>query len=214
MAMRKTYTIYNKLLHSEVDTLKMIYTNSEALENFEPRIFNYDITLPVGTRQWPTIDFDKGDHWQTVSVNTIATSTYAAVTKLEVTAEDSIHKNVYTLNFTVEKSVVDTLKGIYLEGMPLEGFDASIYTYNYLLPYGTVTLPNITWEAGDIYQVVDTVSNGVNGDFVFTVTAENGSVTTYTIHFGVEKSHNANLEKILVDGTPLVGFDADIPNIL
>ncbi len=204
-----TYTIYHQLQHSEVDTLAMIYVNDEPLANFHADTLTYNLTLPVGTRKLPKVEFDKGDVWQTAKLDTVLAETYASKLEIHVTAESG-KQRTYTLNFVVEKSAVDTLVMITLDGKPLEGFAPNIFSYNYTLPIGTDTLPTIAYEMGDTLQTVSVVNNGVNGSYQIIVTAENGTQTIYTINFTVAKSTNAYLKNLFYDGTAIENFDPEL----
>ncbi len=322
----KTYNIFFDVELSESDTLKMIYldgdsllmgqTNFAADKNFAADVYEYTITLPIGTRQWPAIapsDNDsrgKGDKWQTVTIDTQVSDDYNATSTLTVTAEKG-NSRTYTLHFIVEKSAndtlaaivlningieeplalsgthytadhafagrtndyhvtwdigtrdevtidfersdayqtveilhqmttlndnavirvtaengttrtytvhntlllspTDTLRNIFFDNLPYDRFDPNTTQYDSVMPYGTTTIPQITWEAGDAFQTVtkDSIFDGLNGHYTLTVTAENGNSRTYTFSFSVAKSNIATLNNIVLNGTAIDNFDKE-----
>jgi len=209
-----TYIIYQELLHSDVNTLAMIYVNDAPLATFNADTLTYNITLPVGTRHLPKIEFDKGDVWQTAVLDTMLTDKYTSKFAINVTAESG-KQRTYTLNFTVKKSAVDTLSMITIDGLPLAGFNSQVGVYNYTLPIGTSELPAVAYELGDTLQKVQATSHGVNGAYSITVTAENGKQNVYVINFTVAKSNNAYLSNIFYNATQAVdNFDEELFNYI
>lgn len=206
----RTYTLTSVLLHSYCDSLLMIYTGGEPVQGFNPDVTTYNVTLPVGTRTFPAISYDKGDRYQTVDgpVEVFAQS-YSAQYTLTVTAEAG-NTRTYTINYSVQKSSNTSLQMIYVDHMPLTGFAPETFEYNYVLPNGTTTLPELAWDFGDEWQTIDTITNGVNGDFIISVTAEKGTTASYTVHFSVALSTESRLDAIYADGTIINGYDEDI----
>ena len=94
------YNITFNVLKSEVNTLSMInindspivvngvdYTSSAA---FNPNVFEYNITLPIGTRVMPEVTYSEGDEYQ--SVRMVETENGV---EIYVVAQDTSFKNVY-----------------------------------------------------------------------------------------------------------------------
>ena len=192
---------------SEISTLNMIYIDGEALADFAPNKTSYTHTLPIGTTQMPAITVEKGDEYQTVS---ILPGGLNGTTRITVTAQNG-SSTIYQIAFGVKTSNDATLKMIYLDGMPLDGFEPNKLEYNCPLPKGSTELPVITYDQADKYQTVTVRSGGVNGDYKITVRPQTGASQTYILHFSVATSDNATLSMIYLDGQPLEGFD---PNIL
>ena len=188
--------------------LSMIIVDGHVLAEFAPETLVYNVTLPVGTTTAPEVMWVKGDQWQSVTATQAADVNGTAV--IEVVAEDGETKNIYSVAFERVKSDVVSLQSIELAGNIVEGFAADVTSYDIVLPVGTTELPVITWIRGDEYQIIDAVDGGVNGEYVITVTAENGDKREYILHFSVEKSHNALLAEITYQGVMLNGFDAEI----
>ena len=201
------YKIVVTTEQSSISTLKMIYLDGVALTGFDPSITAYTETLPVGTTVLPSITYEQGDEYQTVTVTPGGVN---GITRITVKAQDG-STTVYQITFSVGKATNATLKMIYLDGKPLTGFDPSILDYNCPLPQGTKELPVITYEQGDPYQTITVRSGGINGDYKITVRPQSGASQTYTLHFSVATSDNADLKMIKLNDVPLEGFD---PNVL
>ena len=202
------YKIVVSTAKSEISSLNMIYIGGVALEGFDPTKTSYAYTLPIGTTELPAITYDKGDEYQKVVVTTGGIN---GTTRIAVTAENG-SSTIYQISFSVYKATNATLKMIYLDGQPLEGFDPNVLEYNCPLPQGTKVLPIITYDQADEYQTITVRDGGVNGDYKITVRPQSGASQTYTLHFSVATSDNANLKMIYLDGQPLEGFDPSTLN--
>lgn len=188
---------------SEISTLNMIYIGGEPLADFAPNVTNYTYALPIGTAELPEITVDKGDEYQSVS---IIKGGLNGTTRITVTAQNGA-STIYNIAFSVAQATNASLKMIYLDGKPLEGFDPDILEYNCPLPQGTTELPVVTYEQGDEYQTVTVRSGGINGDYKITVRPPSGASKTYVLHFSVATSDNISLKMIYLDGDSLEGFD-------
>jgi hypothetical protein len=127
----------------------------------------------------------KGADGQTTEVVTNGVNGDAIIT---VVADDNTTTQTYTIHFTVDKSQVNTLLDIQLDGVTLDGFAPEVNEYNVVLPMGTTSLPAITYTKGIESQNVQVIVEGVNKATKLNVVAENGALNTYTINFSVEKS--------------------------
>jgi hypothetical protein len=116
------YKIVVSTAKSEISSLNMIYIGGVALEGFDPIKTSYTYTLPIGTTELPAITYDKGDEYQKVVVTTGGIN---GTTRIAVTAENG-NSTIYQISFSVYKATNATLKMIYLDGQPLEGFDPNI----------------------------------------------------------------------------------------
>lgn len=235
----KTYRIFFDVELSDNDSLKMIYIDGDSLltgqtgfvadKDFAADVYEYSITLPIGTRQWPTIapsdndNYGKGDKWQTVSIDTRATDGYNATSTLTVTAEKG-NSRTYTLHFTVEKSAIDTLAGIVLningleEPLALSGanytanhaFDGYTNDYHVTWAVGTRDAVTVDFEQGDAYQTIDILHQmeTLNDNAVIRVTAENGATRTYTVSNTLLLSQTDTLRNVFFDELPYDRFDA------
>lgn len=186
--------------------LRSIEIDGAVIEGFKANQYSYMIDLPVGTESVPYISYTKAEDWQTVEYTEPASINEPAVFK--VYAQDKSYTNTYYVMFKRLLSSVDTLKGVFVGGLPVENFNANELHYNITLPYGTTVLPEISYEAGDMYQVVEVLKT--DRAYTLVVTAENGKHRTYSVVFEMEKSNNATLAAIYQDGVLLDGFDPEI----
>ena len=204
------YKIVVTTAKSEISTLNMIYIGGDSLTGFVPNKLSYTYSLPVGTTQLPAITVDKGDESQKVNITTGGIN---GTTRIAVTAENG-SSTIYQIAFSVNKATNASLKMIYLDGVPLSGFDPNILDYSCPLPQGTTTLPVITYDQADPYQTITVRSGGVNGDYRITVRPQSGASQTYVLHFSVATSNNVSLKMIYLDGIALNGFHPDTLNYI
>ena len=205
-----TYAVHFVPTLSQNATLEGISANFEDIPGFRPDSFYYAVTLPMGERALRELSFTEGDEWQREQVIDTLVSGLRTLYRCNVLAEDSIHRNVYTVSVDITPSDVDTLAAIMVAGMPLVGFDPYVCSYTYMLSTEATELPQVEFEQGDIYQHVDSVSNGVGGAMTIIVTAENGNQRRYTILFITEPDNNTGLAGIYYCGKELGGFDPEV----
>ncbi len=202
-----TYTINLQIAKSDVDTLQAIYFDDVEYELFDPNATDTLVCeLPVGTTEYPTVTYKKGDDFQSVADPIVKDN----VVTLNVTAENGAART-YVVKFIILHSSDATLKNIYVGYNPLAGFNPDTLSYNYVLPYGTTELPVVEVEASEpTWQKINQQPGGVNGDYIIHVLAEDGiTEREYVIHFSVAKSDNALLKDLLVAGQSLDGFDGE-----
>lgn len=198
---------------STVDTLKAIYQNAEMLPGFVATTNEYDILLPIDERRFPSLDWEMGDDYQVVVMDTVLENTYMLQRRISVTAQDG-RQRVYGVNYEIQKSDVDTLQNIFINDKPLATFAGTIEEYSIYVD--SDEQPVVTFTAGDDYQNVTVITlpevEGVKAldKAVIMVEAENGNVRFYTIHFLKKLDSNAHLQMIYVDNKALAGFDPEI----
>lgn len=198
------YQIRFSVLKATDATLDMIYVGGTPLADFDPARLEYTVALPQGTTALPVVTWKQHDEWQTV--------TYREATGLNGDARITVRpqegsSQTYILHFSVTTSGNTDLQMIYLDGTPLQDFDAAQTAYTVTLPMGVSVLPAVTWQAAEASQSVMPIVDG--NVCTLRVTAENGSTKTYTVTFVIQKSENAFLRMIYLDGTPLQGFVSD-----
>ncbi len=200
----RTYRLNFKITASTNTSLKDLQVVGHTL-NFDPSVTTYYVQLPMGTTELPQITYVAGDKWQTVTMTHEGVDGTSRITVKAASGDEKVYKVV----FSTPKSEIDYLNNIYLDGKPLAGFAKDVYSYNYVLPIGTTSLPVITYDKGDEWQTVDVRTNGLEGTTRITVTAQNGTVNLYQIHFSLKKATDASLKMIFLDGTPLADFASD-----
>jgi hypothetical protein len=201
-----TYTVNLVVEKSSNNTLKDIQIDNVSLEGFDPLTNDYVVELPIGTEGYPEVTFTPGDEYQKPTEPVVDDNKVT----INVEAEDG-SKRTYTVEFVILHSSNTDLAAIYVDYELIEGFSPAVTEYNYVLPYGTTEMPVVTFDLGDQWQKVDPTDNGVNGDYILTVNAEDGeSSKAYIIHFSVAKSNNALLASILVNEELISNFDAEV----
>ena len=201
----RTYKLTYKIEASSYAYLSGISLDGQPIEGFSPEQTSYSITLPIGTTSLPSITWTQGDPYQTVSITEGGVD---GTTRIVVTAAAG-NSVTYRLNFSTEKSTNNTLQGIALDGTPLEGFHPDTLNYIITLPAGTTTLPIVTYTQGDEYQMVTINTSTATRTVRIMVKAGDGSSRVYTLTFEIEKSANALLKMIYLDGDSLNGFAPD-----
>lgn len=183
-------------------TLKMIYIDGVELEGFDKDQLEYTVNLPQGTTKQPVVTYTQNDEYQTVTVR--SGSNVEDDYKITVRPQTGASRT-YIIHFRVATSSNTALKMIYVAGTPLADFDASVLNYTYTLPAGVSAIPSVSYDKAEASQKV--LSMCENTVHTITVTAENGDKRTYMITFIIQKSENAFLRMIYLDGQPLSGFD-------
>ena len=196
---------FNKVA-SKSSNLLSIEIDGEVIEGFSPDKYTYLIDLPIGTEDVPYISYTKSEEAQTVYF--IEPATINDVATIKVVAQDATYSSTYYVAFNRLLSDVDTLKNIFLGGIPIEYFDADSMEYVITLPYGTDEMPTIEYEVGDKYQRVEVLSENLS--YIIVVTAENAARRTYKVKFEIEKSSNALLKAINNNGVLLEAFDPEV----
>lgn len=187
------------------NTLRMITLDGVDLEGFNPEVDEYTINLPMGTTKQPEVGWTPNDEYQTISVR----KGTAITDDVKITVRpQSGTSRTYTLHFTLEVSGNTALSMIYLDGDSLQGFHADTLHYTDTLPAGVSEIPKVTYDKGDETQKVLAIAEGYV--YSLTVTAPSGAKRTYTITFVVQKSENAFLKMIYLDGDSLQGFNKEV----
>lgn len=201
----RTYKLTYKIEASSYAYLAGISLDGQPIEGFSPEQTSYSFTLPIGTTTLPAITWTQGDPYQQV---TITEGGVDGTTRIVVTAAAG-NTVTYRLVFSTEKSSNNTLQGIALDGTPLEGFHPDTLNYTITLPAGTTALPVVTYTQGDEYQSVSLSTSTATNTVRIVVKAADGSSRVYTINFEIEKSANALLQMIYLNGDSLENFTPD-----
>ena len=206
----RTYKLTYKIEASSYAYLAGISLDGLPIEGFSPEQTNYSFTLPIGTTTLPAITWTQGDPYQTVSITEGGVD---GTTRIVVTAAAG-NTVTYRLTFSTEKSSNNALLGIALDGKPLDGFHPDTLNYTLTLPAGTTTLPVVTYTPGDEYQTVTLNTSTATRTVRIVVKAGDGSSRIYTLTFEIEKSANALLKMIYLDGDSLADFNPERLNYI
>lgn len=200
---------------SDNSSLKGITIGGEALEGFDPNTYTYSYNLPVGTNELPEIVAIPGDEFQKIAITTAGLN---GKTRITVTAGDG-STSIYLIAFSVNAYTDNTLAGIFLNGVLIDGWNPETNDYWVNLPQGTTALPEITFtkQSEDFQSTSVRPISGLSGDYKITVRPQSGVSRTYVIHFSVATSNNTALKDLKVTGYSLqnksgedVTFDAEV----
>ena len=102
---------------------------------------------------------------------------------LQVTAQNGDIR-IYVIEQSIALSNNTQLDDILVNGKSLDGFSPDILEYTYILPYGSVSVPeDITYVTSDSTQTVSVSINALGTPTEIFVTAEDGTKAVYRIHF-------------------------------
>ena len=228
----KVYKLNFKLEASSYKYLKDLQVTGDQIEHVEPALPNdqtkllftpenlsYKIYLKIGTTTLPKITAVKGDEYQAEPVMTsLPAGVVDGIIRITTQAANG-DQAVYKLNFSTSKSSNKYLSNILVGGQPLPNFRPDSTYYEHQLPVGTTAVPEVKGVAGDKYQTVDDpVYGGLNGTTRISVTAGDGSTTTYSIKFSVDTYTDNTLKSLSIgDGYSLqdknytpVSFDPQV----
>jgi hypothetical protein len=152
----------------------MIYLDGDSLEGFDPAIFHYVDTLPIGQLTPPSVTVDKGNEKQKL-LNILSNN----VQTIKVTAESG-KTQTYTITFVIQRSNSAFLNMIYLDGDSLEGFNKN--TFSYTVSLTQATCPRIEVDKEDGQQVTITTPYSI-GQAKIVVQPIGAESNTYTIDF-------------------------------
>ena len=114
------------------------------------------------------------------------------------------NKAVYTIHFTRQMQSNKALEAILVDGTALADFDPAVLDYSRTLPAGS-TYPEVSYVAAEAAQVVF-FGQLAEGKWGITVVAEDGTTSTYTIQFEIDKYDDVTLQNIFLDGVAIAEF--------
>ena len=213
---QKTYNIKMAAEASRNAELKNILVNSTAVKGFKPSRTNYSMQV-IGDQV--KIDYALGDPFQTVVPSETTDGEGNTIKVLTVTAQDGVTTRVYEVEiWKAVKSNNANLADILFNNATMseykEGVNFSEKTYSYVIPVmSTDVLPDISAKLQEDAQTIAVSTNETPEGTMktITVTAEDGvTKNDYTMLFKRTKSSNTQLAAILINGTELENFSADV----
>lgn len=104
-----TYTIYFNVVLSSDAFLTDIQVDGESLAGFATGVLTYEVKLPSGTTDVPTVTATASDAGASVVIT--AAAGIPGTTKIEVTAADGVTVVTYRVNFSLETSAFELNDG-------------------------------------------------------------------------------------------------------
>ena len=201
------YTIAFSVYASSNASLSGILVDDVMVPNFDKDVLHYDVVLPSGTTELPAIEAIKGDEAQRVLITKGGVN---GTTSLRVIAENGAEQ-VYTLAFTVEKSLNASLRDILVGGVSLADFSADQLEYRYILADDVTACPMVD-AVGEPGQTITITMPKQLGVAYIEVQPEVGGKNIYTIRFTHQQSAITQLSDLTIDGVTIDGFDPAIAN--
>jgi hypothetical protein len=195
-------------------TLSDLTVDGTTVTGFSSTTYTYTVMLPFGATTIPSVNGVPN----AAIVNSItydnATIPLPDTTFVTVIAEDTLFTQVYEVIFEEEPpSSNNDLSMITVDGTNIAGFNASITSYNYSVPFGGA-VPTIGATVADPTATLSiTQATGLPGTATITVTAQDGTTQDYTVNITEDPpSSNAFLSNLTIDGTTVTGFAPSIIN--
>ena len=194
--------------------LANIFVNGQAINNFQPSVYNYTVELPYGTTTTPVVSAEAQEEEQVVSITQPNSTTGSAT--IQVTAADKTTKATYSLQFKIAQLADNTLKDIKVNGESLAGFTPSQTTYRVSLPTTTTTMPTIeaisAYPAGE-QTITHTKPSAIDGGVyqISVTTPGNPTPKIYKLNFKLEASSYSLLKNLQMGDNWIKDFD---PNVL
>ena len=194
--------------------LANIFVNGQAINNFQPSVYNYTVELPYGTTTTPVVSAEAQEEEQVVSITQPNSTTGSAT--IQVTAADKTTKATYSLQFKIAQLADNTLKDIKVNGESLAGFTPSQTTYRVSLPTTTTTMPTIeaisAYPAGE-QTITHTKPSVIDGGVyqISVTTPGNPTPKIYKLNFKLEASSYSLLKNLQMGDSWIKDFN---PNVL
>ncbi len=203
------YTVnFTEAAPSNDASLTDLAVSGPSIPGFDPDTLSYTMYMNCGVS--PNVVPTLSD--PNATFNVIA-ATNPGVAQVIVTAEDGVTTQTYNVNLLCFILSDDaSLSGLSVNGTPLTGFHTDTLEYNVVLPYGTTTVPLVTYATTDAGANGNVTPAGtIPGTTTIDVTAENGtSLMTYIINFTVALNNDAQLLDIAINGSTIIGFSPSV----
>lgn len=215
---KSTYTVRFSEAQLSDNTLKDILVNGKSIPGYQPSKTSYRVSLPVDTKQMPTVKAVSAypDGMQTITY-TAPSVLDGGVYQISVKTPGNQTAKVYKLTFKLEPSTYAYLADLKMgdDVNYIKDFEPEKLNYSVSLPLGTLSVPTITPVPGDEYQNVEVQYGGLNGVSRVMVTAGDGITSAvYKISVSTETSSITTLNAIYINGAPLSGFDPQVLSYL
>lgn len=194
------YTVSITVLSNDATLASLTASSGTLAPDFDPATTEYTLRLPAGSTS-VTLEADPNDAKATVS-GTGEYSTFPTNAIITVTAEDGTTKD-YTISISVLSNDATLASLTPSTGTLSPSFDPAVTSYTLELPSGTTTV-TITAVANDEKATVsgDGEITSFPADVTITVTAEDGTVVTYSINILITGIHESGFKQFALYPNP------------
>ena len=206
----QTYTVkFVRSLSSDATLQSLTYNNGVPVQDFKSSRLVYEVTLSSQTTSAPTLTAVASDPNARVII--IQASSFPGQASVVVISSDGTATLTYTVSFRAGQSSDAALSELTYDGIAIPNFSADELSYMVSLDAGSA-LPWVAATPRDAFAVVDVEQvMSLPAEAKVTVTAEDGTIRTYTIYFAVRSVSTDNSEpnaaetsmqvhKVMVDG--------------
>jgi hypothetical protein len=192
-----TYTInFTEAPASTNAYLSDLQLDGVTITGFDSLTFIYNVTLLYGSNQ-PLVGYTLADG--TATGDLTSTGTVPGSVTIVVTAQDGVTTNTYVINFDEEPAdTVSTLSDLTVNTNTVAGFDPDTLNYVEVATFPatvgyipTTSTSSVTVSPVGPYTTATLVT--------ITVTAQDGSITTYTVDLIDPLSDDADLSDLTYD---------------
>ncbi|MDR0605516.1 MAG: T9SS type A sorting domain-containing protein, partial [Bacteroidales bacterium] len=165
--------------------------------NFHPDTLEYHVLLPSQTTQTPAIVCQAAD--PNVLPDITAPIDPNSIGTVNIQSTDQSKNKTYQISFTVEISTNAKLDSLFYDGIAIEDFNPSVFSYRIELPYTTTAAVTVSPKTQSPAATIDSIRQAVTiTDSAFVdITAEDASTKCrYVIHFTRQLSPVATLSEI------------------
>jgi len=205
------YTLHFAWAKSTNAALSSLEVNGAMVAGFDPEQTAYVYEVGYGETDIPAVSYEMSEPSRQTAVKRNA-QTMADTTYVTVTAEDGVTTREYAVSFRQALCDNAELTAIYLDSVMIAGFRSDVYEYDYVMPYGTKSLPTIEYETlyPDYHSVTVDTTAGLNGRTVITITSEDEmNINEYAINFSVKACSNSLLADLRLADGMLTDFDPE-----
>lgn len=213
-AAHRTYTVRVARPLSDVATLAGIELDGVMVEDFDPLVNVYEVTLPVpavktAQPKMPNVTYIAGHPGQTITVEPGELNGNKTTFIVQPENGDALLTETYYLTVRAEKSHCSDLTGVTVNGEAVDHFEPGRHYYSVSLATEDIL---VDYTADDrfltVEHVVDTVKEHHQLNYTLHVIAEDGTTSDYLIEIYLEnQSSDAQLANITLNGLDFVNFE-------
>lgn len=179
--------------------------DGETLEGFDADTYEYRLEFPAGS----VPDFSKLTYVVRDVAATAQRTEDENTVSIVVTAEDETTVRTYVVRFEVRLFSDATLSELKYGGTSVADFDPGVFIYTVHLDAGIKgpEKDEIAYVLAESHASAEVALNGLQA--TITVTAQDGTILTYTLNFLTDLSDVSTLSGLTINNVSLKDFSAD-----